>query len=246
MPRAFPIFTQSLSSCSCLATDKHLIGRGNEQRWSRLGMKAEDSCLTKSFLKDTSLRDLPAAIFFVALTRKWSDYRVAVWLGSLQLTTKQLAEENGFKQLLLSGHKQDVCYTGCKPQTKWIKRRWQCSCHTAKAFPFARSEQLGTERQGKHWFPAQQQRHAQRNNLTALLRILKLHWTSTNNSSTDDSFPFWCPTTQKTGVLTSSSLMLKPPPKVPPLKIFRPYWPDLLYAAFTQIISLIYRHTKII
>ena len=118
VPRAFPIFAQSLSSCSCLATDKHLIGRGNELRWSRLGTKAEDSCLTKSFLKHTSLRDLPAAIFFIALTGKRSDYRVAVCLGSLQLTTKQLAEENGFKQLLLSGHKQDVCYTGCKPQTK--------------------------------------------------------------------------------------------------------------------------------
>lgn len=118
MPRAFPIFAQSLSGCSCLAADKHLIGRGNEQRWSCLGMKAEDSCLTKSFLKHTSLRDHPAAIFFVALTRKRSDYRVAVWLSSLQLTTKQLAEKKGFKQLLLSGHKQDVCYAGCKPQTK--------------------------------------------------------------------------------------------------------------------------------
>lgn len=50
--------------------------------------------------------------------RKRSDYRIAGWLGSLQLTTKQLAEENGFKQLLLSGHKQDVCHAGCKPQTE--------------------------------------------------------------------------------------------------------------------------------
>jgi len=81
MPRASPIFTQSPSSCSCLAADKHLIGRGNEQRWSRLGMKAEDSCLTKSFLKHSSLRDLPVAIFFAALTSRRSDYRVAVWLG---------------------------------------------------------------------------------------------------------------------------------------------------------------------
>lgn len=81
-------------------------------------MTAEDSCLTKSFLKRTGLRDLPAAISFAALAGKRSDYRVAVWPGSLQLTTKQLAEENGFKQLLLSGHKQDVCYAGCKPQTQ--------------------------------------------------------------------------------------------------------------------------------
>lgn len=196
----FQFFAQSLSSCSCLATDKHLIGRGNEQRWSCLGMKAEASCLTKSFLKHTGLRDLPATIFFVALTGKRSDYRVAVWLGSLQLTTKQLAEENGFKQLLLSGHKQDVCYAGCKPQTKWIKQRRQCCCHAAKAFLSAHSEQLGTGRQGKHWFTAQQQCHAQWNNLTALLRILNLYWTSTSNSSAANSFPFWCPTTQKTVV----------------------------------------------
>lgn len=81
-------------------------------------MKAEDSRLTKGFLKADGLRDLPATISLVALTGKRSDYRVAVWLGSLQLTTKQLAEENGFKQLLLSGHKQHVCYAGRKPQTK--------------------------------------------------------------------------------------------------------------------------------
>lgn len=135
MPPVFPTFTQSPSSCSCLATDKHLIGRGNEQRWSCLGMKAEDSCLTKSFLKHNSLRDLPTTIFSTALTRKWSDYRVAVWLGSLHLTTKQLAEENSFKQLLLSGHKQDVCYAGRKPQTQWIKQQRRCSCHTAKGIP---------------------------------------------------------------------------------------------------------------
>lgn len=81
-------------------------------------MKAEDSCLTKGFLKHSGLRDLPAAISFVALTSERSDYRVAVWPGSLQLTTKQLAEEKGFKQPSLSGHKQDVCYAGCQPQTK--------------------------------------------------------------------------------------------------------------------------------
>lgn len=81
-------------------------------------MKAEDSCLTKSFLRHVSWRDLPADISLVALTGTRSDYRVAVWPGSLQLTTKQLAEENGFKRLSLSSREQDVCYVGPKPQTK--------------------------------------------------------------------------------------------------------------------------------
>lgn len=67
MPPAFPIFTRSLPSCSCLATDKHLIGKGNEQPPSRLGRKAEDSCLTKGCLTHSSFRALPAAIFFTAL-----------------------------------------------------------------------------------------------------------------------------------------------------------------------------------